>query len=148
MEPHASSGRKCRSCNELFWPLANNKTTQSFCSQAACRKASKAHSNARWRRHNPGYDSGPEQVEGVRKWRAAHPGYSRGKKRPDPPPALQDFAANSLQVLVNPRLTRHSASRTVFLLANSLSVPYPVFSADPGVSLPKPVWPLCWGVLP
>ena len=92
MEPPASSGRKCRSCNELFRPAANNKATQCFCAQAACRKASKAHSNARWRRNNPGYDRGPEQVERVRQWRAAHPGYSRGKKRPDPPPPLQDLA--------------------------------------------------------
>lgn len=73
-------------------PSPSNRATQRFCSKAACRAASKARSDRRWRQKNPGYDRGPEHVERMRQWRAKHPGYSKGRKRSKPVRALQDFA--------------------------------------------------------
>ena len=93
MEPVSKFGSKCQSCNVLFSPSVNNRGRQSFCGKGACVKAAKALSNLRWRRKNPGYDSGPEQVARVQAWRARNPDYNKGKKRPKPPVALQDFAS-------------------------------------------------------
>jgi hypothetical protein len=80
---------------------------QRFCSAQACRKASKARSNALWRQKNPGYDRGPEQVARVQRWRAGHPGYSQGKRGKKPVAALQDLdprqvTADQLLVKVEP----------------------------------------------
>ena len=71
MESLPPSARKCHCCNELFLPSPRSKATQRFCSAAACRKASKARPNQRWRAKNPGY--------------------SAGRKRPTAHPALQDL---------------------------------------------------------
>ncbi len=91
MEPSLISGRKCLCCNGLFLPSPKTRSTQRFCSKAPCRKASKARSDAQWRRKNPGYHRGPEQVERVRQWRARNPSYSCGRKRGKSPLALQDL---------------------------------------------------------
>ena len=92
MEPLSLTGRKCQCCNILFHPAPNNRGKQRFCWEGTCRRAAKACANGKWRRKNPGYDRGPEQVERVREWRAEHPGYSRGKKGVREVSALQDFA--------------------------------------------------------
>ena len=92
MEPSPNSKRKCHCCSILFLPSPNNRGTQRFCSAAVCRKASKARSDAAWRRKNPDHHRGPEQVERVRQWRAKNPGYSRRGKRKKVAVALQDFA--------------------------------------------------------
>jgi hypothetical protein len=76
----------------LFIPSACKRSTQCFCAKAACRKASKAHSQRQWQRKNPDYFKGPEHAERVRRWRASHPGYSRGRKRRKTEAALQDSA--------------------------------------------------------
>jgi hypothetical protein len=75
----------------LFAPAPSSRATQRFCAEAACRKASKAQSNAQWRKQNPGYDSGPHQVARVQRWRTANPGYSKRKGRKKAGLALQDL---------------------------------------------------------
>ena len=71
--------RKCLNCGQLFRPDPRNVRHQWYCSALACRKASKAASQARWlaKAQNENYFRGPEHVTRVRAWRAANPGYSR-----------------------------------------------------------------------
>ncbi len=40
--------RKCHRCTKLFVPDPRNQTRQHYCSQPACRQASKAASQRRW----------------------------------------------------------------------------------------------------
>ena len=82
--------RKCMSCGEFFLPDHRSGERQRFCCAAACRRASKAASQANWLAKPPNHDyfSGPEHVARVQAWRAAHPGYSLGRVRPSR--ALQD----------------------------------------------------------
>jgi hypothetical protein len=83
--------RKCQQCKTAFVPDPRCVKRQRYCSTPACRKASKAASQQRWRQQpaNRDYFTGPTHVERVRAWRQAHPGYWRRKrvKRQD---ALQD----------------------------------------------------------
>jgi hypothetical protein len=90
--------RKCLSCGELFRPDARNVRRQKYCSQPACRKASKAASQRAWlaQPQNRDYFRGPENVLRVKLWRAAHPGYWRrpkgGRRKPaHRADALQDL---------------------------------------------------------
>jgi hypothetical protein len=108
VEPLSIPGRKCLCCNGMFLPSPGNRATQRFCSEATCRKASRARCDRQWRHKNPGYHSGPEQVERVRQWRARHPGYSRGKRRGKAPPPLQDLAP--AQVVAAPPLADDAAA--------------------------------------
>ena len=79
--------RKCLNCGQLFRPDPRNLQHQRYCSATACRKSSKAASQARWlaKPRNANYFRGPEHVARVRAWRAANPGYGRRRRR-----ALQD----------------------------------------------------------
>lgn len=69
--------RKCLCCGNLFRPDPRNRRHQRYCSQPACRKASKAASQRRWlaKPDNRDYFKGPENAARVKEWRAAHPGY-------------------------------------------------------------------------
>lgn len=71
--------RKCLHCQQLFRPDPRNLRHQRYCSEAACRCASKAASQRRWldKPENRDYFHGPEQVARVQRWRAEHPGYWR-----------------------------------------------------------------------
>jgi hypothetical protein len=69
--------KKCRNCWELFQPNPQNATRQIYCKKPACRKASKAESQRRWREKNPDYFRGATNVKRVQEWRTANPGYSR-----------------------------------------------------------------------
>src|SRR4029077_20097467 len=62
-----------------------------YCPAPACRQASKAASQRRWRHKaaNRDYFTGPTHVERVRAWRQAHPGYWR-RQATRSAPALQD----------------------------------------------------------
>jgi hypothetical protein len=82
--------RKCLCCRDLFVPDRRNVDRQRYCSAAACRRASKAASQAAWlaKPENVGYFEGPLHVLRVQAWRAVHPGYARGRVRK--PRALQD----------------------------------------------------------
>lgn len=89
--------RKCLCCKGLFDPDPCNVNRQRYCSNADCRLASKASSQAAWlaKPQNIDYFCGPVHVNRVKAWRLAHPGYSRTKptKGPNIPaaaPALQD----------------------------------------------------------
>ena len=87
----AQSGqRKCLCCAEFFDLDHRNRERQRYCSNADCRRASKAASHATWlaKPQNIDYFRDPLHVARVQAWRAAHPGYSRGKARK--PAALQD----------------------------------------------------------
>jgi hypothetical protein len=77
----SSAARKCLCCNEKFRPDARNRRHQQYCAKAACRKASKAASQARWlsKPENENYFRGSANCERVRQWRLANPGYSRRK---------------------------------------------------------------------
>ena len=72
--------RKCMSCGEFFIPDHRNGERQRYCGAAACRRASKAASQAAWlaQPRNHDYFSGPVHVARVQAWRAAHPSYSVG----------------------------------------------------------------------
>ena len=85
------SKRKCQHCQTFFDPDPRSARRQRYCSQPACRHASKATSQRRWL-HKPAnrdYFTGPTQVERVRQWRKAHPGYWR-RHTARPADALQD----------------------------------------------------------
>ena len=83
--------RKCKHCQTFFAPDPRSARRQRYCSQPACRQASKAASQRRWLRKpaNRDYFRGPTQVERVRQWRKAHPGYWR-RQDSRAPMALQD----------------------------------------------------------
>ena len=78
--------RKCRCCNEFFFPDYRNQDRQLYCGKSACRHASKLASQRRWFRKpaNRDYFRDPENAKHVRDWRQAHPGYWT-KKTPKTP---------------------------------------------------------------
>ena len=88
---HPLTKRKCKHCKTFFDPDPRSAGRQRYCPTPACRKASKAASQHRWRRHpnNRDYFSGPAHVERVRQWRKANPGYWR-RKAPHSQEALQE----------------------------------------------------------
>jgi hypothetical protein len=84
--------RKCKCCLKLFRPDPRNRHHQRYCTEGACRAASKAASQARWRAapENQGYFRGPVNVARVQAWRSRHPGYWRRARRVGT--ALQDLS--------------------------------------------------------
>lgn len=94
---------KCLYCGEMFRADPRNAKHQKYCSEAVCRKASKAASRRAWcaKPENEDYFRGPEHVARVQSWRAAHPGYWRRPKgtrarRPESPLALQDLCPSQV----------------------------------------------------
>ena len=96
------SRRKCRYCSKFFIPDKRTVDRQKYCSEAACRKASKAASQQRWLSHdgNGDYFRGPEQVQRVQRWRQANPGYwkrnapaSKTIQPVDSQPVIPSFAS-------------------------------------------------------
>ena len=75
--------RKCMSCGEFFIPDHRSGERQRYCGATACRRASKAASQAAWLAQpaNNDYFRGPVHVARVQAWRAAHRGYSRSRVR-------------------------------------------------------------------
>ncbi|WP_368623894.1 hypothetical protein [Paraburkholderia sp. BR13444] len=71
--------RRCRHCGAWFRPEPRNARHQRYCSEPACRQASKAASQRQWlaKPENQDYFHGAEHVARVRRWRAEHPGYWR-----------------------------------------------------------------------
>jgi hypothetical protein len=69
--------RKCLHCKGHFTPDPRNRHHQKYCSEPACRQASKAAAQIRWLSSNKGtnYFSGAYNVARVQKWRQEHPGY-------------------------------------------------------------------------
>jgi len=108
--------RKCRSCLKFFTPDPRNQHRQHYCSSPACRAASKANSQARWRQkpENQAYFRGPVHVARVQAWRRAHPGYGKRPARcraplqdPSMPQAIEskeesaEFALTPLQEIIS-----------------------------------------------
>ena len=94
---------KCLFCGEMFRADARNAKHQKYCSEAVCRKASKAASRRAWlaKPENQDYFRGPENVVRVQSWRAAHPAYWRRPKgqkakAPESPLALQDLCLSQV----------------------------------------------------
>lgn len=75
------SRRKCRCCSQMFVPDPRNADRQHYCSEPACRNASKAAAQRRWLSKDGNGDRfrGPSEVDRVRRWRQEHPGYWRKK---------------------------------------------------------------------
>jgi len=90
--------RKCRHCGQLYEPDPRDRYHQRYCSQPACRQASKTVSQQCWRASPKGRDyfQGHANQLRVQAWRKAHPGSWR--KRRQKPRALQDHCP--LQVLI------------------------------------------------
>lgn len=85
--------RKCKHCHKLFTPDPRNAHKQKYCHQPACRQASKAAAQAKWRESEKGRDyfRGPDNVRRVQEWRKANPGYSR-RSTGNSKDALQDHS--------------------------------------------------------
>ena len=117
--------RKCRSCSKFFLPDPRTEDRQRYCSQPACRHASKTASQRRWvsKDGNGDHFRGPNEVRRVQRWRQSHPGYWKRKtpasqgtqpvddQRPNPDqssrnatrglsPALQDDCLTENPVLI------------------------------------------------
>lgn len=75
--------RKCRHCGAWFRPDPRNARHQRYCSEPACRQASKVASQRQWQAkpENQDYFRGTEHVARVRRWRTEHPGYWRRTTR-------------------------------------------------------------------
>jgi hypothetical protein len=74
--------RRCPHCLQSFVPDYRNAYHQRFCSEPACRQASKRASQRRWLRkpRNRNYFREPDNVSRVREWRRKHPGYWRSSQ--------------------------------------------------------------------
>lgn len=83
---------KCRHCKQMCYADPGNGWHQRYCSEAACRKASKMESQRRWlaKPGNGDHYCGSANVERVREWRRQYPGYWKRKRRACGD-ALQDF---------------------------------------------------------
>ena len=70
---------KCCHCRRMFEPDFRNHGRQKYCSQAECRKESKAASQKKWLKkpENKDHFKGLEHVERVKEWRGNNPGYSK-----------------------------------------------------------------------
>ena len=85
--------RKCLHCGQRYVPDSRNVTRQKYCSEPACRKASKSASQRRWLRKpgNRDYFCGPVHVQRTQEWRKTHQ-KSKGRNRvqEEISPTLQD----------------------------------------------------------
>ena len=74
-----SAQRKCQHCKEFYLPDRRNLHHQRYCSEAACRKQSKAESQRRWAQkpENQNYFNGSQNSQRVKEWRKRNPGYWR-----------------------------------------------------------------------
>ena len=129
--------RKCLCCKGLFDADPRNINRQRYCSNTACRLASKHASQAAWltKPQNIEYFRGPVHVARVQAWRAANPGYSRAKstkglKLSAATPVLQD--AKIAQVIDSieetPTRTEMPESVDFAALQDLLNAPTPVLA--------------------
>ena len=72
-----SGSRKCLHCHTFFKPTPQSKGRQKYCSEVACKKASKHSSQKKWltKAENIDYFKGKANVQRVQQWRAKNPGY-------------------------------------------------------------------------
>lgn len=71
--------RRCLGCQKLFRGDPRTCTQQKYCSEPACRAASKQASQRRWlqKPENQQYFCGPQHVNRVQAWRAENRGYGQ-----------------------------------------------------------------------
>lgn len=127
----AQSGqRKCLCCEEFFDVDHRNRNRQRYCSDAPCRRASKAASQANWltQPKNAAYFSDPVHVQRVQAWRAVHPGYSRLKPGTTEP--LQDPLIVQVADFVEetPIRAETPAPPAISALQDLLNAPSPVLA--------------------
>ena len=116
--------RKCLHCQALFYPDPRNVRHQKYCSETACRKASKAASQRRWlnKDANKNYFRGPENVQRVQAWRQEHPGYWRSSAGLKDSPLQDDSLTQCVEsneesgVLVNPVLQDLLSQQSLVLI--------------------------------
>jgi len=86
------SRRKCRRCRRMFHPDYRNGYHQHYCSDPACRRASRVATQRKWRRkpENRDHFRGPDEVRRVQEWRRDHPGYWKQKSSPNLDPESTD----------------------------------------------------------
>ncbi|MGF6785691.1 hypothetical protein OKW27_000004 [Paraburkholderia sp. 35.1] len=82
--------RKCRHCGAWFRPDPRNARHQRYCSEPACRRASKAVSQRQWlaKPENQDYFHGAEHVARVRHWAGAPSIRATGAERSRSPRSL------------------------------------------------------------
>ena len=84
--------RKCPHCHQCFLPHPQTAYHQKCCSNIHCQSSRRVKTQAGWRRRNPDYYRGPENVRRAREWRKLNPEYKRprrssvSKRVPDPSP--------------------------------------------------------------
>lgn len=125
--------RKCLCCKDLFDPDPRNINRQRYCSNTACRLASKLASQAAWltKPQNMDYFSDPVHVVRVQAWRAAHPGYSRAKPtKSATAAALQDSLVAQVvdSIEETPIRTEMPESSGFAALQDLLNAPSPVLA--------------------
>jgi len=83
--------RRCLCCQKLFGRDPRSRSRQKYCSEPACRSASKHASQQRWlaKPENQEYFRGEQHVSRVQAWRAANPGYWRESRLSGP--SLQEM---------------------------------------------------------
>ncbi len=108
----------CLFCGVFFRSDARNAKHQKYCSEPACRKASKVASRRAWLSKVPNQDyfRGPENVARVQAWRAAHPGYWRRAGGQQGPPPAQLLALQDLCPVQAVEFNRDSESAPIHAL--------------------------------
>lgn len=97
----------CLGCQQPFTADARNVHHQKYCTEAACRQASKAASRRRWlaKPENQNYHSGPVAVARVRAWQHENPAY-RERQQAKRSAALQDVC----EALPEPHATEEESA--------------------------------------
>ena len=114
--------RRCRHCGQLYEPDPRNRFHQRYCSQPACRQASKAASQRRWRDSPKGCDyfCGSANRLRVQAWREAHPGYSKTRRQRRC--ALQDHCVAQAIVPPEDKLPLDPRALQDFLITQGLAL--------------------------
>ena len=110
--------RKCKHCQTFFTLDPRCARRQRYCSNPACRQASKAASQRRWLQKpgNRDYFTGPTHVERVRQWRRAHPGSWRRRGARTPKALQEDLTPQETQTQsLDEGLTSHALQDVFFL---------------------------------
>ena len=112
--------RRCRHCGQLYEPEPRNRFHQRYCSEPACRQASKAASQGSWRASSKGRDyfRGSANRIRVQAWRKDHPGY--GSSRRQRQGALQDHCLTQTIVPAEDKLPLDSRALQDFLVTQGL----------------------------
>ena len=114
--------RSCRHCGQLYEPDPRNRFHQRYCAQPACRQASKAASQHRWRGSPKGCDyfRGSANRLRVQAWRKAHPSYSKTRRQRRC--ALQDHCVTQALVPAKDKLPLDPRALQDLLITQGLAL--------------------------